>query len=326
MNFKCLYLRFLIPVIILLLSACAPVEKTKPEKVKSPEKIVVEKIVVKKKQQLNVAILLSSSARAFKNTAAILSNKLNKNSKEYILTGEKKKDVKLIREIQSSKHSHVVSMGLKAANAAASLKSKIVVFSHVFNYKNTGLVSEKMKGVSMLPVPDQLFKDWKALSPGLSSVVLVTGDGFESYVNNSKEIAAKNGVDLIHRVAKNDREFVYIIKRLPLHVQGHWILPDSRVLSRTAIKEVMSYNSKKAKQSVVFSEGLLSLGGLFFVNVSDEEMAGLILKRLDDSLGANIIPGEDVLQARRHDVGINKKVSSQLNLSIPDNYKKFVRY
>ena len=328
LNFKFSY--FIVPVMLLLLSACAPVEKVKPEIIKPEiaDKKFDEKVdekVDEKKPELNVAILLNSQSKGFKNMASILSNKLNKNTKKYVLTGEKIKDAELIKNIQSSRHSHVVSLGLKATNAVVSLKSKLVVFSHVFNYKNHHLVNVKMKGVSVLPAPDQLFKDWKALSPGLSSVVLVTGDGLEDYVSYAKQAAARNGIELIHHVVKNDKEFVYIIKRLPLYTQGHWILPDSRILSRTAIKEVMSYNSKKGKQSVVFSQGLLSLGGLFYVNASDSEVASLIMKRLNDSLGEKTIPGEDVLRVRSHDMGINKKVANQLSLVIPEHYRKFIQ-
>jgi len=324
-NLKSSYLCFIAAVSLLLLSACAPVEKIKTPVIEIKKVEIPEEIVVREKPELSVAVLLSSSAKTFKSMSEILVNKLNKKTKVYVLTGDNIKDVKLIKTIKSSKHTHVVALGLNAAKAVAPLKDKLVVFSHVFNYKDYHLSNKRMKGVSALPAPDQLFKDWKALFPELSSVVLVTGANLESYAKHAKGMAKKHGVDLVHQIAKNDREFVYITKRLPSYVQGQWILPDSRILSRTAIKEVMSYNSKKGKQSVVFSKGLLSLGGLFYVSASDLEVASLIMKRLNESLAEKNIPGEDVLRTKKHDMGINKKVAGQLGLIIPEHYRKYIR-
>jgi len=327
MSFKLPVSYFIIPTLLLFLSACAPVEKIKTEKKQqNVTDVVAIKSPVKKSPELNVAILLSGPVAAFKNTSRILINQLNKNTTtEYILSGDINKDTDLIKTIALSDHTHVVALGLKAAKAVSSLKSKHVIFSHVFNYKEHKLINGRFKGVSALPAPDQLFKDWKALSPGLTSVVLLTGDGYEKYVERAIKIAAVYGIELVHHIVKSDKEFVYIAKRLPSYIQGHWIFPDNRVLSRAALKDVMSYNSKKGKQSLVFNKGLLSFGGLFYVNISDKETARLIIKRLKASLGKSAIPGKGVLMVAKHDLGINKKISSQLGLVIPEHYRQFLK-
>lgn len=320
----------MLPVALLLLNACAPAPIVTPEPFKpeasKPQK--PESVVVQEKPELSVAILMSSPAKVFAETARDITSALKQTQKqnvtEVVFTGDKKKDTSLIEKIRTGHYSHVVALGKRAANAAARLHNELVVFSHVFNDEDPAFASNKMKGVSFLPSPDQLFKDWKALSPTLESVALLTSKNHDHYVAVAKKAADKQGIKLVHQVVENDKEFVYVSKRLPPTVQGQWILPDYKILSRSALKTVVSFNAKNGKQSVVFSKGLLSFGALLYVNVPNATVADLVVERLRDSLGKKTIPGQDVLIARHHNLVINKKVAGQLNLTIPPQYQHTV--
>lgn len=329
MNVKLAPLWFILPVTLLLLNACAPVPITppapvKPEATKSTKPTKPEPVVVQKKPELHVAILMSDTARFYSETAKAISIKLHKRVTEYVLSGKEKHDARLIRKIQSGQYSHVVALGQRAAMLASHLKSQLVVFGDVFQYQNDHLVSHTMKGVSYLPSPEQVFKDWKALSPKLGAVALLTSKNLDYYVDRAKKAAHKQGIELVHRVVKNDKEFVYVSKRLPPNVQGEWILPDSKILSGSALKTVLSFNAKNGRQTAVFSKGLLSFGCLFSVSVPREAIANLIVERLRDSLGKKTIPGPEVLIASDRDLVINKKMAVQLGLTIPPQYRKFV--
>ena len=194
----------------------------------------------------------------------------------------------------------------------------------MINYQKLHLVKANVKGISALPGAEQLFKDWKTISPKTKKVSVVTGPGLKHYISNAVKQAAKNNIELVHFVVKTDKEFLYRTKNLPLDIQGQWILPDNRVLSRKVLKEVLTYNSKEGKQTVVFSPKLLALGGLFYSRISTAEIVDKIYQRLQESVGGSEVPGADVILLSNHEIGINPVVARQLGLEIPAAYKKFL--
>jgi ABC transporter substrate binding protein len=272
----------------------------------------------------SVAIVLSTKAVAYRDIADQLKIALKKRAEVFTLSGEEHYDATIIRTIQSSDHQQVVAIGLRAARTASILKDKQVIFAQVFNYQEHHLITDSMKGVSSLPPPEKLFKDWKTLSPNLRRVVVISGENLTDYIKRAKKAAKKNNIDLLHKTVHNDKEFVYTAKHLPGVVQGHWLLPDNRVLSRKALKEIMAYNSKEGRQTVVFAPKLLSFGGLFYITPSRIEISQLVLKRLEYSIGEKNIPGEGVLPLMNYTIGINPRIASQHGLGIPDNLQEFV--
>ena len=275
-------------------------------------------------QQPGTRILLSSSAAAYREIAEQLHGSFEKPPTVHTLTGVELNDAEVIKAIQMSPETRVVAVGLRAARAARKLDNKRVVFCQVVNYGEHDLVSENMKGVSALPSPHKLFADWKTLSPQLDRVLVVSGDGFEDFMAVAREAAARRGITLVHRVVSNDREFLYAVKRNEVPVQGHWLLADNRVLSVKTLKEVMSYNSKEAIQTVVFQSELLDFGGLFYVMPSSLEVSDKVISRLKASHSELEIGGDDILFLDDHLMGINSQVARQLGLEIPDHLKASV--
>ena len=330
-------IQFVLPGLLLvplLMSGCAQVPELKPEPepvpaavpkpvVKEPVKEVVEPPEPEPVQP-DVAILLSSNASAYKNVAKMLTHGLDDHARVFTQTGNVATDNILINSIQSSSRSQVVAIGLRAAKAAQKLKDKQVVFSQVFNYGDYRLISPTMKAVSAMPSPEEMFNDWKQLSPGLSQVAVVTGRNLSRYIDRAKKAAKKQGIELIHRQVRTDKEFLYAVKQLPLSVQGHWLLPDNRVLSLRVLKDVMAFNTKSGKQTVVFNSTLLSLGGLFYVKPAEDEVSRLIIERLKASINKEEIPGDDVLPVTKNEKGINATVAAQLNITIPAKLMKQV--
>jgi hypothetical protein len=323
---------------LLFVSGCAVQKEIRPDVEKTPEKMAPAPTPVKPEVIVlpdvtkvpdvaiapDVAIVLSAKATAYSEIANQLKVDLKEKAEIFTLSGKEHIDTQIIRAIQSSGRQQVVAIGLRAARATSILKGKQIIFAQVFNYRDHHLVTDSMKGVSTLPPPEKLFNDWKQLSPKLSQVVVVSGKSLAGYINRAKIAASKYNIDLLHRVVNNDKEFIYTVKHLPGVIQGHWLLPDNRVLSRKALKEIMSYNSKQGRQTVVFRPKLLSYGGLFYVTPSSTEISRLVLKRLENSIGKEKIPGKDILPLTDYNIGINPRIASQHGLKIPDSLKEFI--
>lgn len=274
--------------------------------------------------QHSVLILLSSSARSYQKLADYISRASEIQAVEITLSGDPAQDNAVVRDVQASDTSQILAIGLKAAKSVKTITNKQKIFAQVVNYHDDGLISDNFKGVSALPSPEKLFKDWKAISPQLLKVVVVIGNNMSSYLDRATKAAKAQGIQLIIQQVSSDKEFVYKSKNIRQDIQGQWIIPDSRVLSSKALKEVMAYGSRRGREIVVFSPKLLSFGGLFYVSPDINAMADAVLLRLKRSRKKTNVPGDGILPVMNHTMGINPNIARQLNLLIPPDYRKYI--
>ena len=317
---------------IILLVSCAappPIVKSEPEMRSETRQVVakpVEAPVVTEKvmPQPNVAIVLSSDASVFQAAAQILETHLGDQAKRYVLTTNKVSNNQLMDQIQQSAHGQVIAIGIKATQLAANLEDKLIIFCQVPDHQAKSFIDDKLKGVSAFPSAEKLFQDWKRLYPGLNQVLVITGPNLKGYMANARQAAGEHGIELIHQVVKTDKEFLYVTKTTPMSVQGQWYFPDSRIISRKALKEALTFNAKEGRQSVVFSPALLSLGGFFYSMVSVDDVVQQVQQRLLDALGNQEIPGKGIQLLQKHEIGINPVVAKQMGVNIPADYKKYI--
>jgi len=316
--------------VLSLLNACVQVkESPEQKKIKQAPEPVVTPVIVEKNVpveqvpvQNDVLILLSSSAKSYQKIADYLSAELGEHAVQIILSGLPAQDRAVIEDIKASSTRQIVAIGLKAINAVKNFKDKQVVYTEVFSHKK--LLADNVKGVSSLPSPEKLFKDWKKLSPGLTKVAVVTGKDLGLFLKRAKAAAKAQGIKLIVEQVDTDKGFIYKSKKLKSDVGGQWILPDNRILSAKALKDVMAYSSRRGRQIVVFSPKLLSFGGFFYVTPDLQAIANGVLQRLSESAGKPSIPGVSVLPVMNHTMGINQNIARQFNLTIPQEYREFI--
>jgi len=312
-----------------LLYACAPPTAKKKPVIKTPDPVIapaIEKEVVSipvaQPEPQEVLILLSSSTASFQKIGQYLTKNLGEHAVQITLSGLPAQDKAVIRDIKDSSTVQVVAVGAKALDAVKGFKDKQIIYTQVMNHEK--VVAKNIKGVSSLPSPEKLFRDWKKLSPTLTKVAVVAGNNLDMYLKRAKKAAKAQKIDLIVERVKSDKGFIYKSKKFKSDVGGQWILPDNRILSGKALKEVMAYASRRGRQIVVFSPKLLSFGGFFYVTPDLEAIADGVLQRLTDSAGKATISGESVLPVMNHTMGINQNIAKQFNLVIPQEYRKYV--
>ena len=319
-------------LVLSLVHGCASLDKSevstaaKPHQTEAKPPVVVKEKKTEPPRQAapapgyirkNAVIVLSGEAPAYLDIAEQINSYLDDPVKVFVLSGDELLDKAILDQLEQSKSPQMIAVGLRAARALKGWDDRQIVFCQVVNHADHDLVSANMKGVGALPAPEKLFADWRQLSPQLKQVLVVTGTGFDGYMQRARTAASKHRIKLVHQIVSTDREFLYAVKRDASPTQGHWILADNRILSVKAMAEAITFNTREAIQTVVFSPELLQYGGLFYVTPSKREVSHKVLDRFMQSGSKREISGEDIVFLDSHEMGINRQVARQLGLKIP---------
>ncbi len=269
------------------------------------------------------AILLSDNSPAFIGVQRAINKHYPQGIKTYRLGGGES-DAEILKKIQHSDKPILVAVGLPAAKLARSLANKKVIFCQVFNYEDTDLIAPHMKGVAATPPVSEQFRVWKTLAPQLKKVGVITGKNLRSFIDEASAAARENHIDLIHVEVKSDKETLYAYKQLAPKIQGLWLVPDNRVLSRDTIRDMMAYSVKEGKQVSVFSHGLLGMGGLLSAESSYADIAEQVLLRVEQAGRAKEIPGDPITALTQANIRINPVMAGRLNLPLPKSLRGMV--
>ena len=263
-----------------------------------------------------IAIILSDNSPAFVGVQREIAKKFPQRVETYTL-GDESKYSTVRKKIQSSDLPVIVAIGLPAARLAQGLSGKKVVFCQVFNYEDTELVTPWMKGVSATAPVREQFRVWKALYPKLTSVGVITGKNLQGLMKETQAAAKENQIRLDRVEVRSDKETLYAYKQLSPKMQGLWLVPDNRVLSRDVIRDIMAHSVKEGKQVAVFGRELLGLGGLISAETSYADIAEQVLARVRHAQEVSGVPGAPVIPLTRTVIKINTVMAKRLNMTLP---------
>jgi len=270
----------------------------------------------------DVIVLVSEDIAAYSDVAEALAKKLGQRGTIHYLQGSLFDNMRALAAYGDDKNKQFVSIGLNASVMAKSLEDSQVVFCQVFNYQDYSLLTDRHKGVSMVPI-SRTFATWRALAPGITDIGVITGAGLDDMIRTANSVAKKYGVMLHHVAVNSDKEYQFAFKEMAGSVQGYWLLPDNRVLSGSILREVMTFSVRNGKQVAVFSDELLNLGGLFSISSDPENIAQQVFERLEQAQNLDTIPGADISYLDRAILRINSVMAQRFNLKIPKQYKKY---
>jgi ABC-type uncharacterized transport system substrate-binding protein len=263
------------------------------------------------KQLPRVTLLLSDDVPAYTGIADELARQLPESPVIINLQGVAPSGTELAGKLERSGNRPVVAIGQLAARAASRYTGGPVVFCQVFNYLDLGLTATHVQGVRMLPPAELQFRAWKKLDPGLQRVGVITGHGHERLITEAGKAAQRYGIDLDHRVVRSDKGMLYAFKRLVPDIQGLWLLPDDRVLSRRVLRDVMAYSVKHERDVVVFHPDLLQLGALMSVSSVDSDVAEQVIAALRGASNRNKSSAMTLLPLKKIRVEINSGLAQE---------------
>jgi len=294
-------IRILALMLALIVSGCATIDQqpdttpeveateVKPAPVPEIDKAPTPNVPVPSEQELfrpRVAIILSDRVPAYENIATELGGLLEDYS-VYDLTDKSLTPREIFDNIADIDAMIVIAIGLRAATVAQSYSHVPVIFCQVFNVANIDLTSDNLRGIAALPPLDLQVEAWKDLNPTLRHVGAILGSGHESLIEEARQAADSSGLTLHYRIARSDRETLYMFNRLTPDIDGFWLFPDNRVLSPSVLREMLSYASRHRVQVAVFNPVLLDLGAVLSTTSVESDIAETVV-----SVARRIIRGE----------------------------------
>ncbi len=233
----------------------------------------------------SISVVLSSRAEAYEEIANALGEYFEGFS-VYDLSDRSQPPVTAFRLINDSDTDAVIAIGLRAAQSSVAMSNTPVVFSQVFNYAEHGLLSEISRGIAAVPPPGTQLAEWKRIDPSLKRVGMILGPGHEELVEAARIAASEHGVELLVHEANSDQETLYVFRRMMRKIDGYWLIPDNRVLSKRVINEILTESRNRDVQVLAPSDAMLEMGAALSITSVAADIAAqihMVVKQIHDS-------------------------------------------
>lgn len=238
----------------------------------------IETVVVPEPPRLPpVAIVLTSGQPAYADIARELTHHFDE-YEIYDLSDSSRPPVTVLRLINDSESGAVVAIGLRAAKSSVAMSERPVVFSQVFNYQDHDLLTDNSRGVAAIAPLDAQIAAWIQADPTISRIGAIVGEGHDELIAEAELAAARYGVELRVQVTHSDQETLYVFKRMVRDIDGYWLFPDNRVLSRRALQQIMVDAQRNHVPVLVPSESMLQTGASISVSSVASDIAETITK------------------------------------------------
>jgi ABC-type uncharacterized transport system substrate-binding protein len=279
--------------VVLLLSGCSiffpDTVLTEPPPVAVPEPEVAETapapVAVRPKpaprkaapaQLPPVAIVVAGSQPAYAEVAEELARQLD-DYEVYDLDDGGPPPVTVLRNINDSKSSAVVAIGLRAARSAVAMAESPVIFSQVFNHQDYDLLTENSRGVAATVPVDAQIKAWKEIDPTISRIGAIVGGGHEDLLAEAEIAAQKHGVEIQLQVARSDQETLYFFRRMVRDIDGFLLIPDNRILSPRILQQMLEDARRHDVMVAVSNDAMLEMGAAISMSTVAADIATTIV-------------------------------------------------
>ena len=256
-------------------SILAPQADVQEPKIVTEPKVTVTVKVPKPPRLPPVSIVLTSSRPDYADVARELTSRFD-NYEVYDLDNDDRPPVTILRLINDSDSAAVVAIGLRAAQSSVAMSTNPVVFSQVFNYQDHGLLTDNSRGVAAIAPLAAQIAAWKKVDPSITRIGAIIGKGHEDLITEAKLAAQRHGVELRLHVTSSDRETLYVFKRMIRAVDGFWLFPDNRILSRSALQQMVAESNRRHVPILVPRESMLQMGASISVSTVASDIARTI--------------------------------------------------
>jgi ABC-type uncharacterized transport system substrate-binding protein len=156
------------------------------------------------------------------------------------------------------------------------MSERPVVFSQVFNYQDEKLLTENSRGVAAIPPLEAQLAAWKHSDPELTRIGAIVGEGHDHLIAEAELAAQKYGIELRVQVTRSDQETLYFFRRMVRNIDGFWLFPDSRILSRRALQEILDEAQNHQVAVLAPSESMLQAGASISISTVAADIAATI--------------------------------------------------
>ena len=137
-------------------------------------------------------------------------------------------------------------------------------------------MTENSRGVAAIAPLDAQISAWKKVEPEISRIGAIIGQGHEDLIIEAELAAQRHGVQLNLQVTRSDQETLYIFKRMIRNIDGFWLFPDNRILSRRALQTIIAEAHRRHVPILVPNESMLQMGASISVSSVASDIANTI--------------------------------------------------
>ncbi|MEM7431438.1 MAG: ABC transporter substrate binding protein [Pseudomonadota bacterium] len=267
---------------MLVLAGCAtvpPPEPPPPEPIVEsspvlppPVKPVPQPVAPPPPSLPSVAIVLTSQQAAYADVARELAQHFDE-FEIVDLSSAGKPPVSVLGAINDSDSEAIIAIGLRAAKSSVAMAEVPVVFSQVFNYRDHNLVTDNSRGIAPLAPMALQLGSWAALDSDLNRVGILIGEGHDELIAEARKAALAHEIDLQVEVVSSDQEAIYFFRRMVRSIDGFLLVPDNRILSHRALKEIIEVANRHQVAVAVPTEPMLALGADLSLSTVDADIA-----------------------------------------------------
>lgn len=272
---------------------------------------------IDRQQEPAVVVWVSDTTPGYTRVVSALQRQLPMTTRVVQFNGDQQRAQAARRELTDD-DAPIVAIGALALEQARQLPRRRVVFCQVFHYEQPGLLTASTFGVKPMPPLAKQFHAWKLLDPALTRVALITGPGLRDLPAEAQRAGTQMRLDVRHVVVQSDKELLYTVRDRLAGVQGIWLAPDHRVLSRETLRDVLAHAVRQGMTVMVFDRRLLDFGALASAEGDQREVAERVVELLRRPPNA----GPRVVALERTRVSVNSQVAARLGLTTPPIFRR----
>jgi len=273
--------------------------------------------------EARVAVLATGYSQHEKHLQEAMKNALGDRGEMLRIQNAGDSEREVSSRLSSDKYSAVVVLDSGAVPLSRKLENKRIYFGQSFDYRLADQMGKRFRGVSIVPDAKPVFQILRSLDNRPKTIGIIAGPNLKPMIQLIEQQARKFDYRIVFRQVNNDREFLYQAKRAVKDVDFYWLLPDSRVLSGSAIKQFMRWTVKESKPVISFTPSLLKLGALMSVVVTDNSVAENIRHLLATDLRGGGRNRPEMRYVKDISVRISRLSAERLGIVIPADLKRY---
>jgi ABC-type uncharacterized transport system substrate-binding protein len=270
-----------------------------------------------------VAVLVASNSPHVRRLQNAVEKSLGENGRTVHAARNRSTTRRLARKLSQSSYSAVVALDTGAINLARKIRNKPIYFGQCFDYRLATDLGKRFRGVSIVPSAGSVFEILHTLDTSPRTIGIVGGDHLEPMIKAIEQEAKKYRYKVVFRRAANDREFLFQAKQIAKVTDIYWLLPDSRILSGSAIKHFMRWTVRDGKPVISFTPTLLKLGALMSVEVKEDAVANEIKQLLVTDFHGRGKSAPVMKYVSTMNVRISRLSAARMGIVVPASLKRY---
>lgn len=220
----------------------------------------------------------------------------------------------------------VIAVGRAAVERAQrELPGTPTVFCQVLRHEDLLAAGRPLWGVAAWPPAAASLAAWRAVDPGVRTILLIVSDLDSALAVEARAAAAAQGVDLRVERSSSDRETLYLFRRSAPTIDGLWLLPDDRAFGPTTLREIIRYATARNVGVLAFSEALLQHGALLSATSVPTDVAATVHAIVERIASGRTSGLKALAPLSAAELTVNGTVAAALGLPAPAKTRWVVR-